>query len=319
MAELSEKDIYLITGGCGFIGSHIAEALVSQGRKVRLLDNLSSGHESNIEHLRGQLEFVRGDIQNRSEISKAMQGVSHLFHEAALVSVADSVESPRANHDINLTGTLNVMEAAREAGVKRVVMASSAAVYGNSPELPKREDMRPEPESPYAIGKITGEYILRVYAKLYGLETVALRYFNVYGPRQDPSSVYSGVISKFSDSLLNAECPLIFGDGKQTRDFVFVKDVVQANLKAMHSPELGGGEVFNVGSGSESSLLDLLNILKSLSGSDLRPIFRAERKGDIRHSVADIALAREKLNYLPESTLEEGLGVLLKYIRDGEA
>ena len=215
---------YLITGGAGFIGSHLAEDLLAGGGRVRILDNLSSGHLENLAPLRDRIEFIHGDIRNPADLTAAMHGVRYVFHEAALVSVFDSIARPQDNHDINITGTLNVLQAAKNAGVQRLLFASSAAVYGNNPQLPKRESMSPEPESPYAIAKITGEYYLRVFSSLYGLETVILRYFNVYGPRQDPCSVYSGVISKFANTLANDQSPTIFGDGGQTRDFVFVHD-----------------------------------------------------------------------------------------------
>jgi UDP-glucose 4-epimerase len=306
---VTERETYLVTGGCGFIGSHLVEALAGEGHVVRVLDDLSSGFTRNLEHIQGRVEIVVGDVRDPAQTLSAMEGVSYVFHEAALVSVFDSVNRPRDNHDINLTGTLNVLEAARAAGVRRVVMASSAAIYGNNPELPKREDMRPEPESPYAIGKIGGEYMLRVYHRLYGLETASLRYFNVFGPRQDPGSMYSGVISKFSSVLAAGGTPKIFGDGGQTRDFVYVKDVVQANLLAMRAPAAAGG-VFNIGTGSQTSLLDLLSALQSIAGRSGAPEFAEARAGDIRDSVADISRAREILGYAPRATLREGLAEL---------
>jgi UDP-glucose 4-epimerase len=234
-----------------------------------------------------------------------------VFHEAALVSVFESVERPADNHEINITGTLNVLEAARRRGVRRVVVAGSAAVYGNDPAIPKREDMRPQPESPYALAKIAKEHYLSVYAKLYGLETVVLRYFNVYGPRQDPASMYSGVISKFSDVILAGGRPTVFGDGRQSRDFVFVQDVVQANLLALRQPEPARGEVFNVGTGRQTSLLDLLAVLGELTGRSVEPRFEAVRAGDVRHSVADISRARAVLGYAPRYSVREGLSELL--------
>lgn len=302
-----EQHSYLITGGAGFIGSHIAEALAAEGHRVRVFDNLSSGYAKNLEHIKGDVELIVGDIRDPDLLADAMGGIQYVFHEAALVSVFDSVNRPMDNNDINITGTLNVLEACRARRIRRIVMASSAAVYGNNPELPKREDMRPEPESPYAIGKIVGEYYFRVYHRLYGLETVALRYFNVFGPRQDPSSMYSGVISKFTDVLSKKQTPVIFGDGRQTRDFVFVKDIVQANLKAMRSPAAGKGEAFNVGTGRRSSLLDLLSALADLAGVKAEPEFREVRAGDIRDSVSDISAARSVLGYEPEYDLKSGL------------
>lgn len=302
---------YLVTGGCGFIGSHIAEALVRDGHTVTILDNLSSGREGNIRAMRGDVTFTRGDIRDGAALDAVMAGMDGVFHEAALVSVFASVEDPVQNHEINITGTLNVLEAARKARVRRVLMAGSAAAYGNNPEMPKRETMRPEPESPYALAKISGEHYMTVFAKLYGLETVILRYFNVYGPRQDPGSMYSGVISKFADCVLSGKTPVVFGDGRQTRDFVFVADIVQANLAAMQASGLGHGEVINVGTGTRTSLLDLLDALKVLTGRDFSPEFRDVRVGDVRDSVADIARAREWLGYEPRHTLEQGLRELI--------
>ncbi len=302
----------LITGGAGFIGSHIAEGLVADGHRVRIFDNLSSGHLSNLDHLQGRVEFVRGDVRDRAAIGAAMQGMTHCFHEAALVSVFESVDKPFDNHDINMTGTLHVLQAARDAGVRRVVFASSAAVYGNDPELPKRETMRPQPASPYAAGKITGEYYLSIFAQLYGVQTVSLRYFNVFGPRQDPKSMYSGVISKFTDDVKAGRAPTIFGDGQQTRDFVFVKDIVQANLKAMFGERVGAGEACNVATGQTASLLDMVRVLGELTGRTITPNFKDARRGDIQHSSADISQARRLLGYEPTYTLKSGLQVLLQ-------
>jgi len=245
-----------------------------------------------------------------------MQGADYVFHEAALVSVFDSVEKPQENHEINLTGTLNVLQAARDAGAQRVVLASSAAVYGNDPVLPKREDMVPCPESPYGLAKIGKEYYARVFSKLYGLPAISLRYFNVYGPRQDPRSPYSGVISVFVDRVINGAEVKIFGDGQQSRDFVFVKDVVQANLKAMRAPELRGGEVFNVATGLQTTLLQLLATINEINGSQIVPGFEDERGGDIRHSVADISFAQSELGYEPAHSLAEGISALIGFCRE---
>ncbi len=297
----------LITGGCGFIGSHIAEALVADRVKVRVFDNFSSGKLENLKGFGDGIEVIRGDVCDPEALSAAMKGVSHVFHEAALVSVSVSVEKPIDNDSINIRGTLNVLQAARAAKVKRVVFATSAAVYGNNPVLPKREDMLPEPESPYALGKLTGEYYLKLFSSLYGVETVALRYFNVFGPRQDGKSMYSGVISRFTDDLRSGRTPTIFGDGQQTRDFVYVKDVVQANLLAMRSAKVGHGEVFNVATGKTVSLLQLLDALKKIMGVQVEPIFKEARAGDIKHSLADISKIQAALGYAPKFGLEEGL------------
>jgi len=303
--------VTLITGGCGFIGSHIAEALVADGVKVRIFDNFSSGKMENLHGFGSGIEVIRGDVCDPEELKSAMKGVAQVFHEAALVSVAVSVEQPIDNDSINIRGTLNVLQAARAAGAKRVVLASSAAVYGNNPVLPKREDMLPEPESPYALGKLTGEYYLKLFNSLYGVETVALRYFNVFGPRQDGKSMYSGVISRFIDDLRNGRTPAIFGDGQQTRDFVYVKDVVQANLLAMRSAKVGRGEVFNVATGQAASLLQLLDTLTKIMGLQVMPQFKEARAGDIKHSLADISRIRAALEYEPKFGLEEGLRALI--------
>jgi nucleoside-diphosphate-sugar epimerase len=301
----------LITGGCGFIGSHLAEALVAEGVDVRVLDNFSSGKPENLKGFGSGIEVIRGDIRDPVALRDAVKGVDHIFHEAALVSVSVSVEQPAENDAINIRGTLNVLQAAREANVKRVVLASSAAVYGNNPELPKRETMLPEPESPYALGKLAGEYYLKLFSRLYGVETVSLRYFNVFGPRQDGKSMYSGVISRFADDIRQGRAPTIFGDGGQTRDFVYVKDIVQANLLAMRTPSAGKGEIFNVATGRQISLLQLWETLKKITGSTLAPQFRDARAGDIRHSLADISKIQTSLGYEPEFSLEDGLRALL--------
>ncbi|MFA4943116.1 MAG: SDR family oxidoreductase [Lentisphaeria bacterium] len=301
---------HLITGGAGFIGSHLAEAILAQGGRVRVFDNLSSGHLENLAPFRDRIEFVQGDLRHPAKLAAAMQGVRYVYHEAALVSVFDSVARPQDNHEINITGTFNLLQAARAAGVQRVLFASTAAAYGNNPALPKRETMLPEPESPYAVAKLTGEHYLRIFHSLYGLETVSLRYFNVYGPRQDPRSPYSGVISKFADALATGQPPTIFGDGAQTRDFVFVQDVVQANLLAMHSPNVGHGEVFNVGTGQPTSLLELLAALGDAFGANPTPNFQPARPGDIRHSLADITRIRATLAFEPRHSLHAGLQAL---------
>ncbi len=300
----------LVTGGCGFIGSHLCEELLSLGHSVRVLDDLSSGHLENIAPWQDRISLIRGSVTDRDAVESAMRGVTHVFHEAALVSVFDSVNQPVKTHDINATGTLNVLEAARAAGVRRVLFAGTAAAYGNNPELPKPESMTPEPESPYAASKLAAEHLLRVYARLYGLETIVLRYFNVYGPRQDPKSPYSGVISKFTDDLRAGRTPTVFGDGLQSRDFVFVKDVVQANIRALFGERPGLGQVYNVGSGRTATLLDLCKVLGDLCGKTVVPEHKPPRSGDIRHSAADITLIQHELGYVPTYTLEAGLRLL---------
>lgn len=304
---------YLVTGGCGFIGSHLVGELVRAGAQVRVLDNLSSGHLENLAAVRDRVEVVVGDVRDPEAVKRAAAGMDGIFHEAALVSVFDSVERPRENHEINGTGTLNVLLAAREQGVRRVVFASTAAVYGNDPELPKRESMRPSPESPYAVAKLSGEHYLHLFHSLFGVETVALRYFNVFGPRQDPRSPYSGVVSRFVECARTGRQPVVFGDGLQSRDFVFVGDVVRANLLAMAGEKAGRGDLLNVASGRPATLLDLLAALTRLLGRDLTPIFEAARPGDIRHSSAAIERAAAVLGYAPRFDLEEGLHELLAH------
>jgi UDP-glucose 4-epimerase len=332
---MSFKMKYLVTGGAGFIGSHIVDALVAAGHQVVVLDNFSSGKRENLKDAPTQL--VEGDIRDPETCLKAAEGCDGVFHEAALVSVPDSVNRPRDNHDINITGTLNVLEAARAQRVKRVVFASSAAIYGDNPELPKRENMLPEPKSPYALAKLTGEYYLKVYAECFGLETVALRYFNVFGPRQDPSSMYSGVISIFSERIKKGLPITIYGDGQQTRDFVNVADVVQANLLAMHvdcqksevkgqrSDHLnphqlttdnhqlisGNFVALNVATGKSTSLLSLLNGLETIVGKTVERKFMPVRDGDIQHSLADISKIRNVLGYTPAIELKDGLDRLI--------
>ncbi len=300
---------YLITGGCGFIGSHIAEALAEEGHEVIAYDNLSSGHEQNIAHIKG-IKLVKADIRDDAALRSEVKGVDGIFHQAALVSVFKSVEDPLGNHDINSLGTLKTLLAARDSGVKRMVSASSAAVYGNDPALPKTEDMKPCPESPYGLSKLDTEQYSRIFFNLYGLETVCLRYFNVYGPRQDPSSMYSGVISRFADFVKSGKNPVVFGDGHQTRDFVYVKDVVQANLLAMQNPE-ASGHVYNVGTGKKTSLLELLDTFSKLFGKEFQTRFENARTGDIRHSVSDISNISLRLGYHPRFSITKGLRQLL--------
>ena len=305
---------YLVTGGAGFIGSHIVDQLVSDGHSVRILDNLSSGHLKNLEQSIGDVDFIKGDIRDRNQCLDAAQGCDGIFHEAALVSVFDSIERPRDNHDINITGTVNILEAARHTSVERVVFASSAAIYGDEPTLPKTEQMPAAPLSPYGTAKICGEYYLANYAQHFGLNCVALRYFNVYGTRQDPSSMYSGVVSKFIDSIKKGERPNIFGDGTQTRDFVFIKDIIQANIKAMYSSHVKGFTACNIGTGIETSLKMLLSALNQSAGTKIAAKFHPARNGDIKHSLADIQHAQSILNYQPKSTnIAQNLSYMLEH------
>ncbi|MFP4476209.1 MAG: NAD-dependent epimerase/dehydratase family protein [Desulfatibacillaceae bacterium] len=306
-------DLYLVTGGCGFIGSHLAETLLSRGGRVRILDNLATGSEANIAGFRDSVEFVTGDVRNPADVAAAMDGVCRVFHLAAQVSPFVSVDDPVYNHEVNSTGTLNVLCAARNAGARRVVFSSSCAVYGNNPDLPKREDMAPESESPYAASKHAGEQYLASFARVTDLSCASLRFFNVYGPRQDPGSVYSGVISRFHDCFANDKQPIVFGDGLQTRDFVYVADVVQALCAAMEDSAPGSGEVYNVGTGRATSLRDLLAAFSAITGKSPDTSFEPARTGDIRHSVADIAKAAADLGYAPRHTVEQGLRELVEH------
>ena len=297
---------YLVTGGAGFIGSHLIGRLLGEGAAVRSLDNGSTGDLGRLAGLGGQLESVRGDIRDADEVTRAMAGVTHVVHLAAEVSVPRSVADPVATYAVNVTGTLNVLEAARSAGVRRVVLASSSAVYGDDPEMPKRETMTPGPISPYASSKLAGEALCAVYGRCYGLETVALRFFNVYGPGQDPTSAYAAVIPKVIDLVGQGRAPVVFGDGEQTRDFVYVGDVVEAILLAMTSPAASGA-VLNIASGAGISLNQMLALMSDVYGRELASEYRPERAGDIRHSLADAGAAAERLGFRAAMPLEEGL------------
>ena len=308
----------LVTGGAGFIGSHIAQRMAKEGHQVVILDNLSTGRLENLETFADRVDFVEGDVRDAALLRELARGCELVFHQAAVVSVPYSVEHPQESHDVNIQGTLNALLAARDAGARRLVFASSAAIYGEEPVLPKAEQMRPTPISPYAVEKITGEHYLGAFHQLYGLQTVALRYFNVFGPRQDPSSPYSGVISIFVDRLLRQEDPMIFGDGEQYRDFVFVQDVVQANLLAA-AHDAAPGKVFNVGRGERTSLNQLVEILSRLTGYQASPTHGEPRAGDIRESLADITRIRQTLGYEPEVEVEEGLAALVEYARKNQA
>ena len=297
---------YIVTGGAGFIGSHIVEALAQQQHEIVILDNLFSGNVENIQPFlkKKNVTFVKGSITDLPLLRQTLESADGIFHEAAIASVQQSVLNPLNTHEVNSTGTLNVLIAARDCDVKKVVCASSAAVYGDNPLLPKREEMIPTPLSPYAVSKLTGEYYCAVFSQLYGIQTVSLRYFNVFGPRQDPSSEYSGVISKFIAQVKQNKPITIFGDGEQTRDFVFVSDVVSANILAMENEVQG---VFNVGCGGQTSLNELAGIVKNIVGVDVPVIYEPSRTGDIKKSLADISRARAMLGYAPEYTVREGL------------
>ena len=307
--------LYLITGGAGFIGSNIAETLLQQGKSVRILDNFLTGRRVNLETLKGDYELIEGDIRDLEICQKAMQGVRYVLHQAALPSVPRSVKNPIESNDINISGTLNLLVAARDEGVKRFVFASSSSVYGDTPTLPKEESMPPNPLSPYAINKLVGEYYCKVFYSLYQLETVALRYFNVFGPRQDPKSQYAAVIPIFLRCLLEGKAPTIYGDGEQSRDFSFVENVVEANLLATQAPK-APGNVFNIACGNRMTLNDLANLIKHELNSDIEFQYADSRPGDIKHSHAEIARAREILGYRVKVPVEEGLRRTIAWYQD---
>ena len=297
----------LVTGGAGFIGSHIAAALIAGGARVRVLDDLSTGHRENIEEIGGDLDFIEGSVADEALLNKILDGVEVVFHEAAIPSVPRSVEAPKQTHVASVDGTFSLLLAARDKRVRRVVYAASSSAYGDQPTLPKSEQMLPDPLSPYAVAKLVGEYYCQVFTRVYGLETVSLRYFNVFGPRQDPGSQYSGVVSRFISSLLSGEQPVIYGDGEQSRDFTYIDNVVAANLSAATS-EGASGKVINVANGQRITLNELLSELKELTGKhDVTAEYREPRVGDVRHSLADITLAREFLGYESKVGLREGL------------
>lgn len=304
----------LVTGGAGFIGSHIVDRLLDEELKVRVLDNLSTGEKKNLAQHKNKksFQFIEGDIRNFDLVKKAVEGVDAVIHEAALVSVTRSIENPLLSNEINVTGTVNLLKACVDAHVKRFVLASSCAVYGDTKTLPNHENLAPKPLAPYAADKLAAENYAKVFHKVYGLETVSLRYFNVYGPRQKYGP-YSGVISIFINRLLKNEPPIICGDGKQTRDFINVKDVVKANMLAL-SKQKAAGEVFNISTGEATTLNKLAEtIQKIMDKTDLKPVHAEPRPGDIKHSYGDISKAKRNLEYTPKVQLEEGLSELVEW------
>ena len=297
----------LVTGGAGFIGSNLAEELIRQGAKVNILDNFSTGYRENLEEITGEFDFIEGDLNDDAALLRAIDGVDIVFHQAALPSVPRSVENPLETHQACVNGTFNVLVKAKDAGVKRLVYAASSSAYGDQEVLPKVETMRPEPLSPYAAAKLTGEYYCRVFNEVYGLQTISLRYFNVYGPRQNPSSAYSGVISRFIDSLMKGQNPVIYGDGEQTRDFTYISNVVDANINAAQTSD-GIGEVINTANGEKVSLNELLDVLKKITGqTGLDADYFDARNGDVKHSQADNTRAKQWIGYRKLVGLEEGL------------
>ncbi len=303
--------LYLVTGGAGFIGSHLVEALAERGERVRVLDDFSTGRRENLAAVADHIELLEGDVADPETVERAVAGCDYVLHLAAIASVQASLENPRRTHQVNVNGTLNVLEAARRASVQRVVFASSAAVYGNHTALPLREELPPCPLSPYAATKAAGEAYCSAFHASYGLPTVALRFFNVYGPRQDPANPYSGVISIFAARIARGERPVIYGDGKQTRDFVYVTDVARAALLVCEQ-EAAVGDVFNVAGGKQTSVLRLAAVLNQVLDTSLTPTFAPARSGEVRFSQADVRRAREALEWEPQVTLQEGLSRLVR-------
>ena len=312
---MTEERRYLITGGAGFIGSHLVEHLLHSGAPVTVVDNFSTGRRDNLEAAvrdaggkASNLKVVEGDIRDADLIKGVMkEGITHVLHQAALPSVQRSVEDPESSHAVNATATLALLEQARRCGVRRFVYAASSSAYGDTPTLPKLEAMTTMPLSPYAASKLAGEHYCRIYHQLFGLETVALRYFNIFGPRQDPASDYAAVVPKFVQSALAGKAPRIFGDGNQSRDFTYIDNAVDANLKACDAPMRAVGKVYNVACGASATLLDLIRLLESILGRSITPVHEAPRAGDVKHSLASIDEARQGLGYEPRIDLEEGM------------
>ncbi len=307
---------YLVTGGAGFIGSHLVENLLAGGARVRVLDDFSTGRRENLQPFMDRIEVLEGDITDPATCARAAEGMNVVFHQAALPSVPRSIEDPARSHEVNATGTLNVLLAARDAGARRVVYASSSSAYGDTPTLPKREDQTPSPRSPYAVAKLTGEHYCRSFPGVFDLEAVALRYFNVFGPRQDPGSAYAAVIPLFASAALEGRSPTINGDGEQTRDFTYIENVVLANLLAASSPgEKVSGEVFNVGCGGRISINDLWRAIREALGSDVEAVHGPPRPGDVKDSLADLTHLRERTGFEVRVGLEEGIRKTVEWIR----
>ncbi|MBN2369379.1 MAG: SDR family oxidoreductase [Vicinamibacteria bacterium] len=304
----------LVTGGAGFIGSHLAETLVREGHAVRVLDDFSSGKLENLRVVRGDVELIRGDCADERSARRAVRSIEAVFHLGAVPSVARSVRDPVASHRANATATLHMLVASRDAGVRRFIYAGSSSVYGQSRDLPSRETQTPKPLSPYAVDKLAGEHLVRVFSRLYGIEGATLRYFNVFGPRQNPSSPYSGVISLFTTALITGRQPVIYGDGSQSRDFTYVQNVVTANLLALRVKK-ASGETFNIATGSRTTLNKLLEMIARASGRRAAARYALSRPGDIRHSLADIELARKRLGYTPHVDVKTGLRLTIEWYR----
>jgi nucleoside-diphosphate-sugar epimerase len=311
---------YLVTGGAGFIGSNLTRALLSSGHTVRVLDNFLTGKRENLAGLSDahgdRFELIEGDLRSLDTVRKSADGIDYVLHQGALPSVPRSVADPVLSNEINVSGTVNLLVAARDAGVRRILFAASSSAYGDTVELPKRETMATNPKSPYAAQKLVGEHYMRIFYELHGLETISLRYFNVFGPRQDPKSMYAAVIPRFITSTLRGEPPIVYSDGLQTRDFTFIDNVVQANIAGCSAPKEACGKVFNIACGERVSLLDILEIIYAEAGKRVPPIFEPQRPGDVRDSLADISRARDLLGYNPRVTFREGLKKTFTWFRE---
>ena len=308
---------YLITGGAGFVGCNLARYILDKGHDVVVLDNFATGKRENLTEIAERIELIEGDIRDRDTVDRAIDGCSAIFHEAALGSVPRSMEDPVSSHDVNVNGTVMILEAARAAGIKRVVFAASSSAYGDRKESPKHEGMVPLPISPYAANKVSCEVYMQAYAAAYGMETVCLRYFNVFGPHQDPAGAYAAVIPVFVSRLLAGEGPAVFGDGEQSRDFCYIENVCNANWLAANAPaEACSGKVMNIACNARTSLNEILDLLKELLGTDVEAIYQGERAGDVKHSLADVSLAREAIGYEPKVFFEEGLRNAIDWYRE---
>ncbi len=309
---------YLVTGGAGFIGSNLTKALIAQGESVRVMDNFATGRRKNLDGYYDKIELIEGDFADLAACQKAVAGVDYVLHQGAVPSVPRSVDDPLWTNKSNIDGTLNMLMAAREAGVKRFVYAASSSAYGDSPVMPKVETMPVNPKSPYALQKLAGEYYCQLFYKLYGLETVCIRYFNVFGPNQDPNSVYSAVIPLFIKAIFVDKQPIINGDGLTSRDFTYIDNVIQGNLLACKAPKEAAGEVINVACGDEISLNQLVEKINVYLKKDVKPIYREERVGDVKHSLADISKAKKLLGYTPAVTFDEGLAKTIEFYRNND-
>lgn len=312
------QGVWLITGGAGFIGSHITEALVARGQKARVFDNFSTGRRQNIEPFLDRIELVEGDLNDEQAVAQAVKGVEVIFHEAALPSVPRSIADPVGSNKANIDGTVNLLWAAKEAGVRRVVYAASSSAYGNAPEFPRVETILPAPLSPYAVGKLACEYYLRCFMECYGLETISLRYFNIFGPRQNPKSQYAAAIPLFTTAILSGQPPTVYGDGEQSRDFTYIANVVSANLLAAQAPKSACGRVYNVGCGDSVTINHVIAQINQVLGTNVRPVYAPPRAGDPKKSNADISLARQHLGYTPIVAFEEGLVKTVEYFRNAQ-